>query len=130
MRIAAPFICTALLAALVAGCGGSADETTQSSTRESPPPASTLTAPAGARAQTCESDAVDATALRATGIACDQARQVMFAWQRSPTCAAAGASRSSCTAGGYRCLGAITDRGVAVSCAAKGRSISFTAKRG
>jgi len=49
-----------------------------------------------------------------------------------PACAPfGGASRSSCSVyGGYRCLGAVTDRGVAVSCARTGSSVAFVAKRG
>ncbi len=135
MRIAGPLLCLALVAALLGGCGSSSSsdssDKTQPATQQSPGPASTSTAPAGASAQACDSYAVDASALRATGIACGEARQVMFGWQRSHNCsAAAGASRNSCTIRGYRCLGATTDRGIAVSCATAGRSISFIAKRG
>jgi hypothetical protein len=134
MRIAGPLLCAVLAVALLAGCGGSSSsnssDTTQPATRQSPGPASTSTAPAGASAQACDTYAVDASALRATGIACGEARQVMFGWQRSDNCSpAAGASRNSCSIRGYRCLGATTDRGVAVSCATEGRSISFIAKR-
>lgn len=131
MRIAGLLLCTLLLVALAAGCGdSSSSDQPRPRIKVSSGPATASNGPAGARAQACDSYAVDAARLRSTGVACDVVRQVVFAWQHSPACATAGASRSSCMTGGYRCLDATTDRGVAVSCAAKGRSISFTAKRG
>ncbi|HEY5051912.1 MAG TPA: hypothetical protein VII45_00715 [Solirubrobacterales bacterium] len=134
MRIAGPlvFVCTLLVAAQPAGCGGSSsNETTHPRTPQSSGRASASTAPPGASAQACDTHAVEVSALRATGVACGQARRVMLDWQRSGNCsAAAGASRNSCTVRGYRCLGAMTDRGIAVGCAREDRSIAFVAKRG
>jgi hypothetical protein len=119
----------ALAVALLGGCGSSGGS---SSTGSVPPPSSNgATAPAGAAAQSCETQAVDAEALRATGLGCGQARQVMFAWQRASGCAPAkSASRSGCTVGSYRCASVVTAKGIAVSCAQPGRSIAFIARRG
>jgi hypothetical protein len=120
IRLAAPLALVAL-SALLAGCGGSSPDE----------PASTATAPVGAAAKSCETKAVDAEGLRAAGVSCGQARQVMYGWQQRSSCSApAGASRVSCTSHSYRCLGARTDRGIAVSCARPGRSIAFIAPRG
>jgi hypothetical protein len=132
MRLATPLAIAALAAALLAGCGGSSSESDSGSTGSSPPPqASDSTAPAGASAQVCETHAVDASALHATGVSCGEAQRLMFAWQRDPGCASPrGASRSSCTTGSYRCLGTTTARGVSVSCSRPGRSIAFLAKHG
>jgi hypothetical protein len=53
----------------------------------------------------------------------------MAGWARRGECSSpAGASRYSCTVSRYRCLGARTDRGIAVSCAQPGRSVSFVAR--
>jgi hypothetical protein len=119
VRLAAPLAVFAL-AALLAGCGGSS----------SPDATRTSTAPAGAAAKSCDTDAVDARSLRATGISCGQARQVMSGWQRERSCARpSAASRTSCLTRSYRCLGARTDRGIAVSCSRPGQSIAFLARR-
>lgn len=116
-------------AAILVGCGSSADES--STDRATTPPAPHAGAPVGAAARSCETLAADAEALRATGIACDQAQQVMYAWQREPACALpTSSSRGGCLAGSYRCQAARTDRGVAVSCARAGESVAFIARRG
>ncbi len=125
MRLAAP-IAIVLLAALLAGCGSSSSG--GSSSTEAPP--TTSTAPAGASARSCPTAPNGAEALHATGISCGGAQQVVVAWQQGASCApTAGASRSGCTAAGYRCLSTVTDRGLAVSCSGPGRSIAFVAKR-
>jgi hypothetical protein len=130
MRLAVP-IAIVVLAVAVAGCGGDS-----SSGTESNPPAVTVvpqggaaTAPAGASAQHCDSGAVGAEALLATGASCGEARQVLLAWQRDPGCAGSpGASHSACSVRAYRCIGTRTDRGLDVSCAGPGHSIAFIAK--
>lgn len=54
----------------------------------------------------------------------------MAGWARRNKCSSPGdASRYSCTVSDYRCLAARIDRGLAVSCAQPGRSLSFIAKR-
>jgi len=68
--------------------------------------------------------------LRATGVSCATAAQVAAGWAASPGCApAGGATRTSCDVGRYRCLGLHADRGIAVSCARAGHSVSFIARR-
>jgi hypothetical protein len=113
-RLAAPLAVAALAAVLVAGCGGSSPETTGS-----------RSAPVGAAARSCGVR----EALRATGVSCAQARRVMYGWRQRGSCSSPpGASRVSCTTGSYRCLGAHTERGTAVSCSRPGRSIAFVVK--
>jgi len=141
MRLAAPLLIVALFAALMAGCGSSSDEGTQSSeatapsrggeSRGSPPRASGADAPAGASARACDTFAVDTQGLRVTGLSCKQGRQLMFGWQRAEGCGLIdGASRGACSVRSYRCLATETDRGISVSCSQPGRSIAFVAKRG
>jgi hypothetical protein len=65
------------------------------------------------------------------GVGCAVGRGVVAAWVNKDACQGpAGASRSACTVSDYRCVGAATERGIAVSCAQPSRSISFIAKRG
>jgi hypothetical protein len=116
LRPVVPIVLVVLV--VLAGCG---DSSSKDETRAPAPPI-------GASARSCETHTVDAEGLRATGVACGQARAVMYGWQRTRSCASpAGASRGSCTALSYRCLTTKTDRGVAVSCARPGRSIAFVA---
>ena len=126
MRLTVPIAIVALAASLAAGCGSSSETGSTAS-----PPQGTATAPAGASAQSCETQAVDAEALRATGVSCGEARRAMFAWQRASGCAGTpGASHTACSVRSYRCVATRTDRGLAVSCAEPGRSIAFIAKGG
>ena len=136
IRLAAPLAIVALAALLLAGCGGSSSD--EGSTpggpaqdeRQAPSGVDGGGGPVGAAARSCDTNAVDVEALRATGVSCGQARQVMFGWQQASACdGRPGASRSSCTSRSYRCLATRTDRGVAVSCSRPGRSIAFIAKR-
>jgi hypothetical protein len=129
-RLAAPIVLVALTAVLAAGCGDSSVESDGSQTGTVTPRASGEGAPIGAAAKSCETQAVGADALRATGVSCNQARQVMYGWRQKGSCSSPpGASRVSCTTRSYRCLGARTDRGTAVSCSRPGRSIAFVVKR-
>jgi hypothetical protein len=136
-RVAAPLIAAALLAALAAGCGDSSIETdgsrTGTVTSVVPIPdkgKSNSGAPIGASARSCDAYSTDAGTLRATGISCGQARQVMYDWQRERSCATpSDASRGSCLTRSYRCQATRTDRGLAVSCSGPGQSIAFLAKR-
>lgn len=122
-------------AALTAGCGSSDDATSESSSAQERAPTATATTPAappGASAQSCEGTVAGTGQLRVTGIGCDVGRGVVAAWADKPSCSPGGeASRVSCTAqSDYRCLGAATDRGIAVSCARPGSSVAFLARRG
>lgn len=123
--LAVALVVTALL---LAGCGssgsGSGDE---SSTAPASEPAG---APPGAAAQSCATGVRGVGTLRATGVSCAAAAQVAAGWTASPGCAPSGAStRSSCSLGRYRCLALVAERGVAVSCARAGHSVSFLTRR-
>ncbi len=127
-RRLAPLAVVALVIALLSGCGDSPSDEGVSTRTEKEPAGS---APVGAAAESCEAHSAAAEALRATGISCDQARQLMQGWQREPSCSLpAGASRASCLTRSYRCLATRTGRGIAVSCARAGQSIAFTARPG
>jgi hypothetical protein len=135
MRLAAPLAIVLLLAAFVAGCGssdnggGSNGGGAGGGASKPAPPANGSGAPAGASSRSCPLAANRAEGLRATGISCGAAQRLALAWQGQPKCAPKpGASRSSCSVRSYRCLTALTDRGLAVSCAQPGRSLAFTAK--
>ncbi len=98
MRLATPLAIAVLAAALLAGCGGSSSSDSGSTSTGSgtAPKSGDSTAPIGASAQSCDTHAVAVKSLRATGVSCGQARQLMFGWQRNPACASPqGASRSS-----------------------------------
>ena len=134
MRIAWPIaIVSAVLAIAVAvtaaGCGSSSDETTGASETTAPPPASTSTTPAqeapvGVRAKSCSTGS--SGEVRVTGVSCELGRSLVAGWYKNNACSAPqGASRLSCRLGKFICLGAVTDRGVAVTCAAPGRSVAF-----
>jgi hypothetical protein len=110
-------LAVALVAILASGCGSSGtDSSGEGSTKTA--------APHGAAALAC------AGALRVSGVDCTTGRDVISAWTAKKACQPTpGASRTSCTAGAYRCLGTTTERGLAVSCVQPGRSISFVSKR-
>lgn len=130
MRLAVPLAIVALTLALLSGCGSSGDGSNSTSGSQPAPKSSGSTAPAGASAHSCAVQAGSASALRATGIPCKRAKRLAATWARSKGCAPAdGASRSSCKLeGDYDCLTAVTDRGLAVSCARPGSSVAFTVK--
>jgi hypothetical protein len=129
LRLAAPLALLTLAAVLLAGCGDSSTETGSSRT-ETMTQVAPNRAPVGASAKSCDAYSTDAEFLRATGIPCDQARQVMSGWRHERSCSLPrGASRNSCLTRSYRCLGTRTDRGVAVSCSRQGQSIAFTARQ-
>lgn len=126
MRLAVPIAIIALAAALLAGCGGSGEE--PGSTGSTPAPgASSSSAPAGASAQVCPAELDGVRDVRVTGLSCEQGEVTIAAWQRLGACdPAAGATRSGCRAGSYRCLSVMTGRGRNVSCSRPGRSVAFT----
>lgn len=130
------FCLLATLAALIAGCGsdgsgsgyGSRDSTGGPATAR----ATTPEAPPGASARTCAATTAGTAQLRVTGIDCDEGRGIAASWAAKPACAAPeGASHFACTvAGGYRCIGAVAERGLAVSCARPGASVAFIVRPG
>ncbi|HVQ57963.1 MAG TPA: hypothetical protein VMS60_03555 [Solirubrobacterales bacterium] len=127
MRLAVPIAIVALAAALLAGCGGSTGDESASTGSTATPGASGSTAPAGASAQACSAKAAGVRDIRVTGLSCEQGELTIAAWQRLGPCRpAAGASRSGCRAGPYRCLSVMTGRGRNVSCSRPGRSVVFT----
>jgi hypothetical protein len=117
-------LAVALVAILASGCGSS-------DTNSSGEGSTTKTAaPPGAAVLACAGAPTDIGALRASGVGCATGREVVARWTAKNTCRAnADTSRTSCTVGGYRCLGTVTEHGLAVSCARPGHSISFVAKR-
>lgn len=129
MRLAIPIAIVVLAAALAGGCGSSDDGGSEPSTATAPK-SSGQKAPAGASAKECVGRVGAASALRATGVSCTQAKALAAAWARNQGCApAGGSSRASCKLeGDYDCLAAMTGRGLAVSCARPGRSVAFTIK--
>lgn len=128
---AAAIALVVLAAALLGGCGSSSEEGSTGSDGPLTESAPNAGAPVGASARSCETFAADAEALRATGLPCDQARQVLYGWQREPSCALpAGGSRGGCLSHSYRCQAVRADRGIAVSCARAGESIAFVVRRG
>jgi len=120
-------VLTAGLALAAAGCGSSG-ETTQSSSEAGE--ATTSTAPPGARVETCRGAVAGVGQVRTSGTGCAVALGIVASWDSKKACdAPAGGSRTSCSVRGYRCLGASAERGLAVTCARPGSSLSFVAKR-
>lgn len=113
-------------AALAAGCGPSDDSGGGDPAADRAP-----SAPPGATARSCPDSPPGTEELRVTEVGCDAGEAVAAAWAGDPNCSSpAGESRFTCAVRGYRCLGAATDRGIAVSCARPNRSIAFVARRG
>jgi hypothetical protein len=134
-------------ALLVAGCGGgsgSSGETGEGPSRMlteggapatgapeggAPKKATAPNAPAGSKVVACSEGREETLQLRATAVDCGAARTTMQHWESSQACTLAnGASRSSCSLGGFRCQAVKADRGAAVSCARRGGDISFVAR--
>jgi hypothetical protein len=127
-RLAATIALVATAAALLAACGSSSSGGTAGSTGATSSPRG---GPPGASARSCETKAAGVVSLQATAVSCEHAEALLLAWQGQDGCAAApGASHSACTVRGYRCIGAVTSSGLAVSCARPGHAIAFVAKRG
>ncbi len=60
----------------------------------------------------------------------DVTRKVQAAWERNPDCRPPkGASRWACSVGSYRCQGVVVGRGLSISCAKPGESVSFLIRR-
>jgi len=120
-------LAVAAVALTTGGCGSSDDGSEGTTTGGG---GTTSRAPAGASAQNCSATVDEVADLSVTGVDCEEGRDVAALWTAQRSCRTpSGASRVSCSVGNYRCLGASTDRGLAVSCARPGRSISFVAQR-
>jgi hypothetical protein len=105
------------------GAGGNATTTTGSGGN-----AGTTTGPSGIRARSCPPGG-EIAALRTVGEDCGTAQAVAAGWSRRSDCSGPeGASRFACSVSGYRCLGTTAGRGISVSCARPGRSVSFIAE--
>lgn len=127
MRLATLIAIVLLAAAALVGCGSDEEPAAGGGGAET---AGEATAPPGAEALACPPHAADAEQLRATGVSCPRARELMFRWQGLERCAPpAGASRVGCTIDDYRCQATVADRGVSVSCAKPGRSVAFLSLR-
>jgi hypothetical protein len=125
VRLATPLALVFAATGLLAGCG-SADESNSTGPTG---PAKSSGAPPGATTAHCALEAEGMVGLRATGVSCGKAQKVAIAWAGSEDCAGEpGASRTACTASGYRCLGTRTERGLSVSCSQPGRAIAFTVR--
>lgn len=127
MRFAAALAVLTLAGALMPGCGGSSDSTLEMPRHGG----GMMEGPVGAAAHGCHgAGMMGAAGLRTTGAGCTEAHRVMAGWMRQHDCRPpAGASRSSCPVGSYRCLATATDRGWSVGCAERGKSIAFTLRR-
>jgi len=122
-----------VVAMVAAGCGSSSDETTGASEPTAPPASTSTTpgqeAPLGVRAKACDGSGSSGE-VRVTGVSCDLGRTLVAGWHENGECSAPkDASRTSCRLGRFICLGAMTGRGVAVTCAAPGRSVAFIGRR-
>jgi hypothetical protein len=128
MKLAVPIAIVALAAAMLAGCGDSSvDESGSAGSTTTAPGASSSKAPAGASAQVCRAALAGVRDVRVTGLSCKQGEVTVATWQRLGSCKpTAGATRSGCRAGPYRCLSVMTGRGRNVSCSRPGRSVVFT----
>jgi hypothetical protein len=96
---------------------------------DGPKKATAPNAPAGSKVVSCRITAGATAGLRATAIDCGTARATMRRWTQERSCAMAkGASRGSCSLGGFRCQAVRSGRGAAVSCARPGADIAFIAE--
>jgi hypothetical protein len=117
-------ILLAVLALAIAGCGSSSDETSGTTPDGQE-------APVGVQAKSCRIGLSSGGVLRVTGVSCGLGRSVVAGWYKDSDCSSPqGASRTSCKLGEFTCLGTATDRGVAATCAAPGRSIVFIGRPG
>ena len=121
MRLALPLTIAALLAALLAGCGGDSSTSSGTSGEDAPAPAQAQSVPPGAASHACGDQR-----LRVSAVPCDEAKAVLAAWRKAPACRIQGeASHASCKVRGYLCIAARQGKEAAVSCARPGHSILF-----
>jgi hypothetical protein len=130
-RLLVLLVLAALAVAAASGCGSSDNGAAESNQADTTATTTTPPTPPGASARSCEGTVAGTGEVRVTGIGCDVGRGVVASWANQPGCSEpADASRFSCAVyGGYRCLGAATSSGIAVSCARPGSSVAFVAKR-
>jgi hypothetical protein len=122
--LTAVVLCAALLAA---GCGGGGSG--GSNTTAPPKKATAPNAPAGSKVVACKEGTPDVEGLRVATVDCGTARKTMTRWSATSSCALpAGASRGSCSLGGFRCQAVRAARGIAVSCARPGGDVAFVVK--
>ena len=131
--IALAVLAIAVATTAAAGCGSSSEETTGASGTTAPPASTSTTppqeAPVGVRARNC-GGLGSGGQVRVTGASCALGRSLVAGWYKDSACSGSkGASRTSCRLGEFSCLGAVTDRGVAVTCAAPGRSVAFIGRK-
>ena len=123
MRLALPLAIAALLAGLVAGCGGSsATETSTGGEGARTAPAQAQSAPPSAASHACG----EGQTLRVSAVPCEEAKAVLAAWRSAPACRIkGGASHASCKVRGYLCIVARQGKEAAVSCSRPGHSVLF-----
>ena len=122
MRLALPLTIAALLAGLLAGCGGSSSTETSSGGGSGTAPAQSQSAPPGAASHACG----EGQKLRVSAVPCAEAKQVLAAWRSAPACRIkGGASHASCKVRGYICIAARQGKEAAVSCSRPGHSVLF-----
>jgi hypothetical protein len=127
MRLAVPIAIAILAAAALAACGGGSEDGTGGG--ETAPRVGGSKAPPGASARDCAPRRAGVDGLRATALSCDRARRLISAWLGASACELpAGASRAACGVAAYRCLSVRAARGIGVSCARSGHSVSFTVR--
>jgi predicted small secreted protein len=126
-RSALAVLAVLAVALLVVGCGGGSGAS--SSTPGGGKKATAPNAPAGSKVVACAADTGETIELRATAVDCGTAERTMTRWGQARGCVLpAGASRSSCSLGAFRCQAVRAGRGVAVSCARPGAAVDFVAK--
>lgn len=120
------FLAAALLAAALAGCGSSSDGTGAEDGG-----ASSSSAPPGVAVKDCGSGRKGVAEIRVAGTSgCVAGHRIATVWSNSKNCAVPEkASRGSCRLGPLTCLSTVADRGVSVSCAMRGSTVSFLVRR-
>lgn len=125
MRLALTIAVAALLAGMLAGCGGDSSTTGSGAGEPGATAPSGGQPPPGASSHECGGET-----LRVTGVPCRGAKAVLAAWRAAPGCRLqSGASHASCKVRGYLCIAARQGQKAAVSCGRPGRSILFVPPR-
>jgi hypothetical protein len=127
----------AVVALLLAGCGGGSGSTAPEENSGAPPQGAHATgggkkatapnAPAGSKVNACKERRIETHQLRANAVDCGTARRTMRHWVSSHACTLGKASRSSCTLDGFRCQAVRVDQGASVSCARPDADVAWIA---